>query len=130
MGEINGCNGMLQTSLGRAHQALGSRNEALKYFTKAVEISSKAGGSFKAFAMFYQGVALNTLLRHEEAVSVLSRAKAESPREASIHLELGRSYVGLKNSRLALKHFTAAMDLCSAKGSKDYELLSTAKAEL
>ncbi|CAE8604095.1 unnamed protein product [Polarella glacialis] len=123
--DINGCNAVLRTSLGIVLQALGEPQRALGLFSRAVQ-SQHCG----ALASFQKGCVLSTLGRHAEAVDELKRARGLAPREACVHFQLGRAHVGSGDARLALVHFTTAMDLCGAKDSKDHQLIVSAQDEL
>ncbi|CAE8714784.1 unnamed protein product [Polarella glacialis] len=123
--DINGCNAVLRTSLGIVLQALGEPQRALGFFSRAAQ-SRHCG----ALASFQKGCVLSTLGRHAEAVDELKRARGLAPREACVHFQLGRAHVGSGDARLALVHFTTAMDLCGAKDSKDHQLIVSAQDEL
>lgn len=123
--DINGCHAVLRTSLGMAWQALGKNDIALELFSAAA-MNDHCG----AMASLQRGCLLTSLGRHAEAISELRRAQGLAPREPCVSFQLGRAYAGFGDKQKALFCYSAAMDLCGTRDSKDFYNIVAAQAEL
>merc|ERR1712232_1214440 len=86
----------------------------------------------KARQLFQRGTVLNTLGRHDEATEELTKALRLAPREAKVHLQLGRAHAGTGNKRHAFMHYNMAMELSGGAEdfSKERQAVLAAQTEL
>jgi len=124
---INGSSAVMKISLGTVHQSLGELPRALALFSSAAESQQ-----CKALAFFQRGTVLNTLGRHDEATEELTKALRLAPREAKVHLQLGRAHAGTGNKRHAFMHYNMAMELSGGAEdfSKERQAVLAAQTEL
>lgn len=104
--KINKNNSVLRCSLGMVLETLNNPLIALEHFDRAAGGEPPSG-----LAYFCKARVLMGLERYEEALADLKRVRCLAPKEASVHFELGRAYMELRQDWKALQHFTFALDL-------------------
>jgi anaphase-promoting complex subunit 3 len=80
--------------------------EALDYFEKSEKVEPS-----NSLNKFQKGNVLVQLERYEEALEVYLSLLQQVPKEAPIHIQIGKIYKRLGNVDLALKYFNKALDL-------------------
>mmetsp|Transcript_54713 Transcript_54713/g.75173 ORF Transcript_54713/g.75173 Transcript_54713/m.75173 type:complete len:80 (-) Transcript_54713:81-320(-) len=60
---------------------------------------------------FHKGSVLFTLGRYTEALDVLQRLTLKCPKEAPIHIMIGKIYRKMNQTEKALRHFNISLDL-------------------
>lgn len=81
-------------------------SKALKCFDKAEKIDSK-----NPLNKYQKGNVLMTLERYQEALEVFQDLAHLVPKEAPVHISIGKIYKKLGRQDLALQHFNKALDL-------------------
>lgn len=97
---------MLYTYLGMTQHNSNKPHEALASFEKAESMDPS-----NPLNKYQKATVLVSLERFEEALKVLEELQIQVPKEAPIHIVIGKIYKKLNNIDKALHHFTIALDL-------------------
>eukprot|EP00347_Sterkiella_histriomuscorum_P021758 403332866 len=104
--QINQRSSILFTYLGMTKHNCAQPGEALQYFEKSEQVDPT-----NSLNKFQKANVLISLDRNDEALQVLLELLKNCPREAPIHVVIGRLYRKMGNIEEALKYFTKALDL-------------------
>lgn len=97
---------MLQIYLGITYSHQNNLVEAIKCFDKAHEFDPN-----NALNNFQKAIALMTMQKEEEALEILLELNKQVPKEAPIHINIGKIYKNMGKIDEAMKYFTRALDL-------------------
>lgn len=103
---INSQNAMLHTYLGINQHHQNQLAEALQHFERASEIDPT-----NSLNEYQKAIVLQSMQREEEALEILLQLNRMVPKEAPIHINIGKIYKKLGKLDLAMQYFTQALDL-------------------
>ena len=116
--EINKKSGVLFTYLGLAYSFAGKLEEALKNFNISETIDNES-----ALNKFQTATVLMSMQKYRPALKILTKLAESNPKEAPIHIKLGKIYKKLGIKENALKHWSIAMDLDPTKDNNVKNLI-------
>lgn len=103
---INQRSAVLFTYLGMTMHNGNDPHKALEQFEKAENLDPS-----NPLNKYQKATVLMSLEKYNEALQVLLELMAQVPKEAPIHIVIGKIYKKLGNVDKALQHFTKALDL-------------------